>query len=49
MAAVAARQSEIDEQPRDALIKDGAIVAAGLVAERRDEPAFAEAGEQASA
>jgi hypothetical protein len=33
VAAIAARQSEIAEQPRDALIKHGAIVAAGLVAE----------------
>jgi hypothetical protein len=34
------RQSEIGEQPRDALIKHGAIVPAGLVAERRGEPAL---------
>lgn len=43
MAAVAARQSEIGEQPRDELIKHGAIVAAGLVAECRSEPALADA------
>jgi hypothetical protein len=34
VAAVSARQSEIAEQPWDALIEHGAIVAAGLVAER---------------
>jgi len=44
VAAVAARQSEVGEQPRDALIEHGAIVAAGLVAERRGEPALADAG-----
>ena len=44
VAAIAARQSEIGEQPRDALIEHGAIVAAGLVAERRGEPALADAG-----
>jgi hypothetical protein len=41
VAAVAARQSEIAEQPRRALIEHGAIIAAGLVAERRGEPALA--------
>lgn len=35
MAAIAASQSEIGEQPRDTLIEHGTIVAAGLVAERR--------------
>src|ERR1700726_4447717 len=44
VAAVAARQSEIAEQPRDALIEHGAIVAAGLVAERRSEPTLADTG-----
>jgi hypothetical protein len=44
VAAVAARQGEISEQSRDALVEHGAIVAAGLVAERRGEPAFANAG-----
>ena len=44
MAAIAARQSEIAEQPRHALIEYRAIVAAGLVAERRGEPALADAG-----
>ncbi|MCP1845628.1 hypothetical protein ACVIHI_008903 [Bradyrhizobium sp. USDA 4524] len=44
VAAVAARQSEIGEQPRDTLIEHGAIVAAGRVAERRGEPALADAG-----
>jgi hypothetical protein len=34
--------SEIGEQPRDTLIEHGAIVAAGLVAERRGEPALAD-------
>src|SRR2546430_5216687 len=34
VAAVAARQCEIAEQSRDALIEHGAIVAAGFVAER---------------
>jgi len=44
MAAVAAGQSEIGEQPRDALVEHRPIVAAGLVAERRGEPALADAG-----
>lgn len=44
MAAVAARQSEIGEQPWDALVERRAIVAAGLVAERRRKPALANAG-----
>jgi hypothetical protein len=43
VAAIAACQSEIGEQPRDAMVEHGAIVAAGLVAERRGEPAFADA------
>jgi hypothetical protein len=47
MAAIAASQSQIGEQPRDALIEHGAVVAAGLVAERRSEPALADAGRPA--
>ncbi len=43
MAAVAARESEVIEQPRNTLIEHGAIVTAGLVAERRGEPALADA------
>jgi len=44
VAAVAARQSEITEQSRDTLIEHGAVVAAGFIAERRGEPALADAG-----
>src|SRR5262249_20078578 len=44
VAAVAAGQGQIGEQPRDALVEYGAIVAAGLIAERRGEPALADAG-----
>ena len=44
MAAVAAGESEIGEEPGDALIEHGAVVAAGLVAEGRGEPALADAG-----
>ena len=47
MAAVAARESEVIEQPRNTLIEHGAIVTAGLVAERRGEPALADAGRAA--
>jgi hypothetical protein len=47
VAAVAASQGQIGEQPRDALIEHGAVVAAGLVAERRGEPAFTDAGRPA--
>lgn len=47
MAAVAARESELIEQPRSTLIEHGAIIAAGLVAERRCEPALADAGRAA--
>ena len=44
VAAIAACQGKITEQPRHALIEHGAIVATGLVAERRGEPALADAG-----
>ena len=47
IAAVAAGEREIVEQPGDALIEDGAVVAAGLVAERAGEPALADAGRAA--
>lgn len=47
MAAVAARESEVIEQPGNTLIEHGAIVTAGLVAERRGEPALADAGRAA--
>jgi len=47
MAAVAARESEIIEQPRNTLIEHGAVVTADLVAERRGEPALADAGRAA--
>ena len=44
MASVAARQREVLEQPGHALIEDRAIVATGLVAERRGQPTLADAG-----
>jgi hypothetical protein len=44
MAAIAARQSKLGEQSRHALIEHGAIVATGLIAERRREPALADTG-----
>ena len=44
MASVAARQREVLEQLGNALIEDRAVVAAGLVAERRSQPALADAG-----
>lgn len=47
MAAVAAGERQVVEQARDTLVEDGAIVAAGLVAERRSEPALADAGRTA--
>lgn len=47
MATVAARESEVIEQPRNTLIEHGAVVTAGLVAERRGEPALADAGRTA--
>ena len=47
IAAVAAGERQIAEQLGDALIENGAIVAAGLVAERASQPAFADAGRAA--
>src|SRR5438105_11558851 len=44
MAAVAARQSRGIEQPRHALIEDGAIISAGLVTECAGKPTFADTG-----
>ena len=44
MAPVAARQREVLEQPGHALIEDRPVVATGLVAERRGQPTFADAG-----
>src|SRR6266851_466053 len=44
MASVATRQSEGLEEPRHALIEDRAVVATRLVAERRGQPALADAG-----
>jgi hypothetical protein len=47
VAAVAAGERQVVEQARDALIEDRAIVAAGLVAERRGKPALADASRTA--
>ena len=47
IAAVAARERQVAEQLGDALIEDGAIVAASLVAEGAREPTFADAGRAA--
>ncbi len=44
VAAVAAGERERLEQPRQPVIEDGAIVAAGLVAERAGDPALAHPG-----
>ena len=44
MTAVAACKCEGIEQPRHAMIEDGAVVAAGLVAERTGKPTFADSG-----
>ena len=44
MASVAAGQREGFEQPRHAMVEDGAVVAACLVAERAGDPALADAG-----
>jgi hypothetical protein len=44
VAAIAASECECLEQPRQAVIEDGAIVAAGLVTERAGDPALAGAG-----
>jgi hypothetical protein len=42
IAAVAARERQGGEQTRHAVVEDGQILAAGLVAERAGEPAFAD-------
>ena len=47
VASVAARQGEIGEEFGDALIQNGAVVAAGFVAEGTGKPAFADAGRPA--
>ena len=44
MPSVAACQREGLEQPRHAMVEDGAVVAACLVAERACDPALADAG-----
>jgi len=44
VAAVAAGERQRFEQPRQPVIEDGAIVAAGLVAERAGDPALANPG-----
>ena len=44
VAAVAAGERQGLEQPRQPVVEDGAIVAAGLVAERAGDPALADAG-----
>ena len=47
IATIAAGQREIGEQFGDTLVEDGAIVAAGLVAECCSQPGFADAGRAA--
>ncbi len=47
IAAVGARHDQVAEQLGDTLVEDGAIVPAGLVAERTGEPGFADAGRAA--
>jgi hypothetical protein len=44
IAAVATGEREIGEEFGDSLVEDGAVVATGLVTERRGKPAFADAG-----
>ena len=44
VAAVAAGEREIGEQPGHALVEDRAVVAAGLVPEGAGQPALADAG-----
>jgi hypothetical protein len=44
MTAIAARRGEIFEELWDAMIEDGAIVAAGFMADGASQPAFADAG-----
>ena len=43
VAPVAMRDREIGEQPRHAVVEDGHVLPAGLLAERAGEPAFAQA------
>jgi hypothetical protein len=45
VAAVAAGEREIGEELGDSLVEDGAIIATGLVSERRCQPALADAGQ----
>ena len=47
MTPVAACERQGIEQPRHAMVEDGAVVAAGLVAERTGNPTFADAGRAA--
>lgn len=44
VATIAPGEREAGEELGDALVQDGAVVAAGLVAERAGEPAFADTG-----
>jgi hypothetical protein len=44
VAAIATGEREGCEQPRHAVIEDGEVLAAGLVAERAGEPTLADAG-----
>ena len=44
MTPVAACKRQGIEQPWHAMIEDGAVVAAGLVAERTGKPTFADSG-----
>src|SRR5271165_252917 len=44
MTAIAARERQLLEQPRDALVENRPIVAAGLVAEGRRQPTLPDAG-----
>ena len=45
MTTVAACECQCIEQPWHAMIEDGSIVAAGLVAERAGKPTLADAGQ----
>jgi hypothetical protein len=45
ISSVAAGERESFEQPGKAMIEDGTIIAAGLVAERASDPALASAGQ----
>lgn len=47
IAAVTAGKREVGEELGSALVKDGAVVTAGLVAKGRGEPALADAGRSA--